>query len=126
MQCHNNGGAPISCVRGVAAALCGWLRHGGGQRWRFDLGQSEHNFNIYHMRLGRCAWKVSCWTVFSMLVLAFHFGSASGLLPCGPFHLSLLFGFGKHATVSLCLIVVVQPLLLQVLSHSYQDAVGNP
>ena len=42
-----------------------------------------------------------------MLVLAFHLGRATGLLPCGPCHLSLLFGFGRHATLSFCLIVVV-------------------
>ena len=45
--------------------------------------------------------------MFSMLVLAFHLGRATGLLPGGPCHLSLLFGFGRHATVSFCLIVVV-------------------
>ena len=45
--------------------------------------------------------------MFSILVLAFHLGRATGLLPGGPCHLSLLFGFGRHANVSFCLIVVV-------------------
>ena len=75
-------GAFYNWGRGMGPALCGWLRHGGVRRCRFNLGQTEDNFSHCDVQLGSFSWTKLYLTIFSELGACLSLGSAAGFLPC--------------------------------------------